>query len=74
MLDSLLDDVPGLGDARRKALLQQFGSLKKLRAAGVEEIATVPGIGPTIAQSVIDTLMATAPVAGVNVSTGEIIE
>jgi len=74
MVDSLLDDVPGLGEARRKALLHQFGSLKKLRAANVEEIATVPGIGPAIAQAVIDTLAATAPVPGVNVSTGEIID
>ena len=35
----LLDDVPGLGEVRRKALLRQFGSLKRLRAATVEEIA-----------------------------------
>ena len=39
MVESLLDDVPGLGEVRRKALLKHFGSLKKLRAATVEEIA-----------------------------------
>ena len=46
MVESLLDDVPGLGEVRRKALLRRFGSLRKIRAATVEEIAEVPGIGP----------------------------
>jgi excinuclease ABC subunit C len=45
MTGSALDTVPGLGEARRKALLRQFGSLKRLRAAQVGEIATAPGIG-----------------------------
>ena len=45
MVESLLDDVPGLGEVRRKTLLKHFGSLRKLRAATVEEIAMVPGIG-----------------------------
>src|SRR3954463_14991231 len=45
MLVSLLDDVPGLGDTRRKALMKQFGSLKRLRAATIEELMTVPGTG-----------------------------
>ena len=44
MVESLLDDVPGLGEVRRKTLLTHFGSLRKLRAASVEEIAAVPGI------------------------------
>src|SRR3989337_4493240 len=43
MVESLLDQVPGLGEVRRKALISYFGSLKKLRAATVEEIAAVPG-------------------------------
>ncbi len=72
MVESLLDDVPGLGDARRKALLRQFGSLKRLRSASVEEIATVPGIGPAVARSVVDTLAASAPAPSVNTATGEI--
>jgi excinuclease ABC subunit C len=74
MVESLLDDVPGLGEARKKALLRQFGSLKRLRAASVEEIATVPGIGPTVAAAVVDTLAASAPAPSVNVSTGEVLE
>jgi excinuclease ABC subunit C len=46
---SVLDDVPGLGPARRKALIKHFGSVRKLTAASVEEIAAVPGIGPRLA-------------------------
>jgi excinuclease ABC subunit C len=53
MLVSLLDDVPGLGDARRKALMKQFGSLKRLRAATVEELTVVPGIGRRTAEAVL---------------------
>jgi excinuclease ABC subunit C len=52
MLVSLLDDVPGLGDTRRKALMKQFGSLKRLRAATVEELMAVPGIGRRTAEAV----------------------
>ena len=46
MVESVLDDVPGLGEVRRKGLLKHFGSLKKLRAAEVADIAQMPGIGP----------------------------
>jgi excinuclease ABC subunit C len=49
---SALDDVPGLGPARRKTLLKHFGSVRKLSAASVEEIAAVPGIGPRLAATV----------------------
>jgi excinuclease ABC subunit C len=49
---SVLDDVPGLGPARAKALLRTFGSVKGLRAATVEELQTTPGIGPALAESV----------------------
>jgi excinuclease ABC subunit C len=52
MLVSLLDDVPGLGETRRKALMKQFGSLKRLRAATVEELTAVPGIGRRTAEAV----------------------
>ena len=54
MVESLLDDVPGLGEVRRKTLLTHFGSLKKLRAATVEEIAAVPGFGPVLAAAIKD--------------------
>jgi excinuclease ABC subunit C len=52
MLVSMLDDVPGLGESRRKALMKQFGSLKRLRAATVEELMGVPGIGRRTAEAV----------------------
>ena len=53
MLVSLLDDVPGLGEGRRKALMKEFGSLKRLRAASVEELTRVPGIGRRTAEAVL---------------------
>lgn len=51
-LRSSLDDVPGVGPARRKALLKHFGSLTRLREATAEQIAAVPGI-PTALAAVI---------------------
>jgi excinuclease ABC subunit C len=74
MVESILDDVPGLGEARKKAVLRQFGSLKRLRAASVEELSSVPGIGPTVAQAVVDALVASAPAPGINTATGEVVE
>jgi excinuclease ABC subunit C len=58
MIASTLDDVPGLGEVRRKALLRQFGSLKKLKAATVEEIIGVPGIGRRTAEAILAVLNA----------------
>jgi excinuclease ABC subunit C len=77
MVESLLDDVPGLGEVRRKTLIRHFGSLKKLRAATVEEIALVPGIGVRTATAISEAVAA-APRGGktvsVNTATGEIEE
>ncbi len=56
MSRSALDDVPGLGPARSAALLRHFGSLKRLRAASAEEIATVPGMGERTAAAVVAAL------------------
>ncbi|MGQ0481665.1 MAG: excinuclease ABC subunit UvrC [Pseudonocardia sp.] len=53
MVSSELDAVPGLGHTRRTALLKHFGSLRKLRQAGVEEIEAVPGMGPRTAAAVV---------------------
>jgi excinuclease ABC subunit C len=58
---SALDDVPGLGTARRKTLLKHFGSVRKLSAASVEEIATVPGIGPKLAATIAAALSSANP-------------
>jgi excinuclease ABC subunit C len=49
---SKLDDIPGLGPARRATLLRRFGSVRKLSAATVEEIAAVPGFGLRTAEAV----------------------
>ncbi|MFI2261877.1 excinuclease ABC subunit UvrC [Streptomyces tubercidicus] len=72
---SPLDAVAGLGESRRQALLKHFGSLKKLRAATVEEICEVPGVGRKTAETVAAALAGAAPSApAVNTATGEIIE
>jgi excinuclease ABC subunit C len=70
-----LDEVPGLGQARRQALLKHFGSLKRLRAATVDQICEVPGFGRKTAETVVAALARTAPAApAVNTATGEIME
>ncbi len=74
MVESLLDQVPGLGEVRRKALMTHFGSLKKLRAATVEEIASVPGFGTKTALSIKQQLETSPQRESVNTATGEILE
>jgi excinuclease ABC subunit C len=49
-LSSALDQVPGVGESRRTALLRHFGSVKRLKEASIEEIAEVDGIGPAVAE------------------------
>ncbi|MFJ7042659.1 excinuclease ABC subunit UvrC [Streptomyces sp. NPDC101112] len=72
---SPLDDVPGLGDTRKQALLKHFGSLKKLRAATIDQICEVPGIGRKTAETIAAALAQAAPAApAVNTATGEIME
>jgi excinuclease ABC subunit C len=56
MTVSGLDNVPGLGEVRRKALLRHFGSLKRLSAASVDEIVEVPGVGRRTAEAIIAAL------------------
>lgn len=77
MVESLLDDVPGLGEVRRKTLLKHFGSLKKLRLATVDEIAMVPGIGERTATAIKDAVAQASPTGktvSINTATGEIEE
>ena len=73
MVESVLDAVPGLGEVRRRTLLKHFGSLRKLRAAGAEELARVPGIGPRIADAIVEALAVPAPEA-INLTTGEVLD
>lgn len=74
MVESLLDDVQGLGDVRRKALLRRFGSMKKLRGATAEEIALTPGFGPRLAEAVVAAVASQSPGESVNMTTGEILD
>jgi excinuclease ABC subunit C len=55
-LRSPLDDVPGVGPARKKALLKRFGSLARLRRAEAEQIAETPGIGQELAAAIHERL------------------
>ncbi|WP_051338532.1 excinuclease ABC subunit UvrC [Streptomyces flavidovirens] len=70
-----LDEVPGLGETRKHALIKHFGSVKKLRSATIDQICEVPGIGRKTAETVAGFLAQAAPAApAVNTATGEIIE
>jgi excinuclease ABC subunit C len=53
---SQLDDVPGLGPARRATLLRHFGSVRRIAAATSAELAQVPGIGPQLSDAVLAAL------------------
>ncbi len=73
MTASALDGVPGLGETRRKALLRQFGSLKRLQAAGVDDITQVPGVGRRTAEAVVTALAGQPATPAVDPVTGEIL-
>ncbi|MFI5707232.1 excinuclease ABC subunit UvrC [Kribbella sp. NPDC051620] len=80
MVESVLDEVAGLGEVRRKTLLKHFGSLKKLRQATVDEVAELPGFGRRTAESVVLAVNSAATKAdtsrapSVNTATGEILD
>ncbi|MBO1269408.1 excinuclease ABC subunit UvrC [Arthrobacter cavernae] len=78
MTASVLDGVPGLGEAKRKALVAHFGSLKNIKAATAEELTAAKGIGPALAQAVVLHLGAQADAGedrpAINMTTGEILE
>jgi len=54
--ESLLDQIPGIGPARKKQLLAHFRSLRRLKQATLEEIAGVPGIGQSAARTILEHL------------------
>ncbi len=72
MLESLLDEIPGLGSARRTALLDRFGSVTAIRKAAVSELATTPGIGEKLAETIAQSLAQIGKGEQVNMTTGEI--
>jgi len=78
MLESLLDEIPQLGETRRAALLDRFGSVTAMRKANAEDLAATPGIGATIA-TIIYTHLQNLSQSGVEMSdvdmaTGEILD
>jgi excinuclease ABC subunit C len=75
MVESVLDDVPGLGPVKKKAVLAHFGTLQKVAAASVLELAEVPGIGSVQAEQIWQFLNGeTSTEVAVNTATGEIID
>ena len=75
MTTSVLDAIPGLGDARRKALLRHFGSVKRIKEASIEQIREVPGIGAALAATIHATLHdpSTQAAPAVDMTTGEML-
>ncbi len=51
-MTSVLDDVPGIGPHRKRALLKHFGTFQNIRHASIEDLAKVSGITPLIAQKI----------------------
>jgi excinuclease ABC subunit C len=76
MTTSVLDGIAGLGETRRKALLAHFGSIKRLRQAGVDDVEAVPGIGHKTADAIVAALADTArdSTPAINVTTGEVLD
>ena len=73
MLESLLDDIPKLGESRRTALLDHFGSVTAIRKASALELAAIPGIGAGIADSIFSHLNSESDeIRSINMETGEI--
>ena len=74
MLESLLDEIPGLGEVRRKALLEVFGSVTALKKAELSQLAVVPGIGEKMAEIIFSTLSNAEKSEYVDTETGEILD
>jgi excinuclease ABC subunit C len=53
---SVLEEIPGIGDRRRQALLKHLGGLQEVSRAGIEDLARVPGISPALARRIYATL------------------
>ena len=73
MLESLLDEIPQLGQVRGAALLKRFGSVSAIRRASPQEIAQIPGIGTRIAEVILEFLEKERN-PGFDAQTGEILE
>lgn len=73
MTRSALDGIPGLGEARSKALLAHFGSVKNIRAAEVDQLTEVSGVGPKLAASIVAALAESPAGVSINTATGEVM-
>lgn len=73
MLESLLDEIPNLGQVRRASLLKKFGSVAAIRKAPLVEIAQIPGIG-SITAGLIYTALHSGTAPSYDAQTGEILE
>ena len=51
---SPLDEIPGIGPARKRALLLHFGTASKVRAAALDDLKRVPGVSESVAQTIFD--------------------
>ncbi|MDU2059088.1 MAG: helix-hairpin-helix domain-containing protein, partial [Dermabacter sp.] len=74
MHESVLDEIPGLGPSRRRALLDRFTTVDAIRKARVEDLEGVPGIGPALAANIHAALQSEERAPAVNMTTGEILE
>ena len=73
MLESVLDEIPQMGQARRAALLERFGSVAALRKAALADLAMTPGIGEKIAEIIFTHLQREPSAEAVDMQTGEIL-
>ena len=60
--ESVIDEIPGMGDKRKAALLAHFGSVRRLQNASEVQIAAVPGIGPVFAKEIVEWLHDHVPI------------
>src|SRR5258706_2750559 len=60
-LSSVLDEIPGVGGARKRALLRVFGSIKRIEQASLEDLMKVPSINQRLAEEVLAALKQTSP-------------
>ena len=74
MLESLLDQISGLGEVRRKSLLTHFGSVTALKSATLSELSAVPGIGEKMAKTIIDQIKNQSEQVSVDMQSGEILD
>jgi len=74
MLESLLDEVTGLGEVRRKSLLTHFGSVTALKKATLLELAAVPGIGTKMAKTIMDQVETQPAAINIDMQSGEILD